>query len=237
MNPNGVTNLANYLPTLAPGSLASIFGRNLASKAGVDSGTRPTILGGACVTLNNVPLPLLMTSDSQINVQIPPTLAAGRYPLVVRSIDRKASSLQSTLTISKVAPVVFMDDKNNAAIYHSDGRLVTRDNPAKRDEALSMLATGMGATKGGRVTAGEPSPSNPLAVTGTVNVYFGSPQYKQSEMIVEWSGLVPGLIGVYQVNIRVPGFHSTGKALPVTIRAGGVLSPSSGPTVPVVAVD
>ncbi|HTM52031.1 MAG TPA: hypothetical protein VL285_25225, partial [Bryobacteraceae bacterium] len=237
VNPNGVTNLANKLPTLAPGSLAAVFGRNLASKASVDSGTRPTILGGACVTLNNVPLPLLMTSDQQINVQIPPTLAAGRYPLVVRSIDRRAASVQSTVTIAKVAPVVFMDDKNNAAIYHSDGRPVTRDEPAKRDEPLSILATGLGVTKGGKVTAGEPSPSNPLAVTGTVNVYFGSPQYKQSEMIVEWSGLVPGLIGVYQINVRVPGFHSSGKALPVTVRAGGVLSPSSGPTVPVVAVD
>ena len=95
----------------------------------------------------------------------------------------------------------------------------------------------MGVTKGGRVTAGEPSPSNPLAVTGTVNVYFGSPQYRQSEMIVEWSGLEPGLIGVYRINIRVPGFHSKGDKLPVTIRVGGVLSPSSGPTVPVVAVD
>jgi uncharacterized protein (TIGR03437 family) len=237
VNPNGVVNLANSLPTLAPGSLAKLSGRNMASSASVDSGTRPTILGGACVTLNNVPLPLLMTSDQQINIQIPPTLAAGRYPLVVRSIDRKAASTQSVVTISKVAPVVFMDEKNNALIYHKDGQLVTRDNPANRDEPLSILATGLGVTKGGRVTAGEPSPSNPLAVTGTVNVYFGSPQYKQSEMIVDWSGLAPGLIGVYQINIRVPGFHSTGKALPVTIRAGGVLSPSSGPTVPVVAVD
>src|SRR5260370_26393269 len=44
-----------------------------------------------------------------------------------------------------------------------------------------------------------------------------------------WSGLAPGLIGVYQVRLRVPGFHSTGSALPVTIRVGGVLSPTNGP--------
>ena len=68
-----------------------------------------------------------------------------------------------------------------------------------------------------------------------MQVYFGNPAYKQSEMIVEWSGLVPGLIGVNQINVRVPGFHSTGSALPVTIRVGGVLSPYNG--APVVSVN
>src|SRR5205814_10626674 len=96
----------------------------------------PTILGGACVTLNNVPLPLIMTSDSQINFQAPPTLAAGRYPLVVRSIDRKAASVGTTVSVSKVAPAIFTDDKGNAAIYHADGSLVTKSHPANRDEPL-----------------------------------------------------------------------------------------------------
>jgi uncharacterized protein (TIGR03437 family) len=237
VNPNGVVNLANYLPTIAPGSLASIFGRNMATAGNGGSELLPTILGGACVTLNNVPLPLIMTSDSQINFQAPPTLSPGRYPLVVRSIDRKAASVGTTVTVSKVAPAIFTDDKGNAAIYHADGALVTKDRPANRDEPLSMLATGLGVTKGGKVTAGVPSPSSPLAVTGTVNVYFGKPQYKQSEMIVDWSGLAPGLIGVYQIRLRVPGFHSPGSALPVTIRVGGVLSPTNGPVLPVVAVN
>jgi uncharacterized protein (TIGR03437 family) len=237
INTNGVVNLANYLPAIAPGSLVSLFGKNMATAGNGGSGTLPTILGGACVTLNNVPLPLLVTSDTQINFQVPPTLAAGRYPLVVRSIDRKAASIATTVTVSKVAPAIFTDDKGNAAIYHSDGSLVTKSHPANRDEPLAMYAAGLGATKGGKVTPGVPSPSNPLAVTGTVNVYFGNPQYKQSEMIVDWSGLVPGLIGVYQVSLRVPGFHSAGSALPVTIRVGGVLSPTTGPAPPIVAVN
>src|SRR5258707_9015228 len=109
INPNGVVSVANCLPTIAPGSLVSIFGRNMATSANGGSAALPTILGGACVTLNNVPLPLLLTSDSQINFQVPPTLVAGRYPLVVRSIDRKAASVATTVTISKVAPAIFTD--------------------------------------------------------------------------------------------------------------------------------
>src|SRR5207249_2864451 len=135
VNPNGVVSLASHLPNLAPGGLGSLAGRNLASQAASDPGSSaPTVMGGSCVTLNNVPLPLLATSDSLMNFQIPPTMAAGRYPLVVRSIDRKTASQQTTVTVSKVAPAVFTDDNGNAVIYHADGQLVTRDNPASRDE-------------------------------------------------------------------------------------------------------
>jgi uncharacterized protein (TIGR03437 family) len=116
-------------------------------------------------------------------------------------------------------------------------KYVNKDNPATRDEPLMLYAVGLGATTGGAVTAGMPSPFSPLAVTGGVEVFFGNPGYKQAGVIVDWSGLAPGLIGVYQLNLRIPGFHINGDALPVTLRIGGVNSPSSGPVVPTVAVN
>src|SRR5439155_26086531 len=84
VNQNGVVSIANYQPGLAPGSVASIFGTNLASESTADSTPLPNLLGGSCVTLNNQALPLILTSAKQINVQIPPGLAPGKYPLVVR---------------------------------------------------------------------------------------------------------------------------------------------------------
>jgi uncharacterized protein (TIGR03437 family) len=233
----GVVNIASYLPQIAPGSLVSMFGRGLGASAVASSPALPTTLGGSCVTLNNNPLPLLMTSDGQVNAQIPPELAPGRYPLVVRSIDRQASSAPQQITIARYAPAVFTGENSQPALYHADGRLVTKQNPAKRDEPLRMYATGLGATTGGRVTSGTPAPSSPLAVTQKVQVYFGDPRYKQSEVIVDWSGLAPGMIGVYQLNLRVPGFHASGQALAVTLKIGGVTSPTKGPAIPVVAVD
>src|SRR5207245_1092206 len=106
-----------------------------------------------------------------------------------------------------------------------------------RDERLVIYATGLGVTKGGKVTAGAPAPSNPLAVTDKVQVFFGNPGYKEAEQIVEWSGLVPGMVGLNQINIRVPGAHIRGDALPVTLRIGGVNSPTIGVAAPKVAVD
>jgi uncharacterized protein (TIGR03437 family) len=129
-----------------------------------------------------------------------------------------------------------VDSTGQIALFHADGTPVNKDNPANRDEPLTMYAVGLGPTTGGKVTTGAPSPSNPLAETGTVNVYFGNPSWTQAAIIVDWSGLAPGWVGLYQLNLRVPGFHINGNALPVMLRVGGVDSPTSGPVVPHVDV-
>jgi uncharacterized protein (TIGR03437 family) len=232
---NGVVNTANYQPNLASGGLVSIFGQQLASTASSAATPLPTVLGGTCVTLNNSPLPLLASSPGQINAQFPPALAAGRYPLVVRSVANHEASSSATVAVAKYAPAVFVNG-GVPAIFHQDGTPVDQYNPGQRDEELTIYATGLGPTTGGKVTAGVPAPSNPLAVTGPVEVFFGDPTISDAEEIVDWSGLAPGLIGVYQINCRIPGTHLKGAALPVTLRVGGVSSPVTGPDVPTVYV-
>jgi len=238
VNPNGTVNVANFQTGIAPGTLVAIFGRNFASPAAAPSTPLPTVLGGSCVTLNDRPIPLLFTTPEQINAQIPPNLAPGRYTLLVRSGERKLVSLPQQFTVSRYAPAVFVDPTSGqAAILHAEGRLVTPNDPAKRDRYLVLYATGLGATRGGAVTEGNVAPQDPLAVTDRVEVFFGDPRISESEVIVDWSGLVPGFIGLYQINLRVPGAHLRGDTLPITVRIGGVSSPSTGQLMPVVAVD
>jgi uncharacterized protein (TIGR03437 family) len=232
---NAMVNIANLQAAVAPGGLVSILGKNLAASASAGVTPYPTILGGSCVTFNNSPLPLLSTSDGQINAQIPVTLAAGRYPLVVRSIANQAASGTANITVSKYAPAVFVDAQG-PSIFHKNGDRVDKAHPGVRDEPLTIYATGLGVTTGGRVTTGVPAPSNPLAVTAKVNVFFGDPTRSDTGVIVDWSGLAPGMVGVYQINCRIPGTHESGDALPVTVRIGGVNSPVTGPNVPVVYV-
>ena len=233
----GAVNLASYQAAVAVNGLLSIFGTNLGSSAQASTTPLPTTLGGTCVTLNSVPVPLFLMSSGQINAQIPPNLAAGTYPLVIHSITNHVASTSQNLTVSKVAPAVFVDGSGNALLYHADGSQVTTSNPATRDEPLTMYATGLGATTGGAITAGTPSPSSPLAVVSGVQVFFGDPSYTQAAVIVDWAGLAPGLIGVYQLNLQIPGFHMNGNALPITLRVGTVNSPTTGVVVPTAAVD
>jgi uncharacterized protein (TIGR03437 family) len=229
-------NSANLSPGMAPGGLISILGKNLAASASAPGTPLPTTLGGTCVTLNNAPLSLLAASPTQINAQVPFTLAAGRYPLVVRSIANQAASASATVTVSRYAPAIFFDAQG-AAIFHKDGARVDKDHPASRDEPLTIYATGLGVTTGGKVTTGSPSPASPLAVTAPIQLFFGNPTISDSGVIVDWSGLAPGMIGVYQISCRIPGTHLKGDALPVTLRIGGVSSLTTGPTAALVWVD
>jgi uncharacterized protein (TIGR03437 family) len=167
---------------------------------------------------------------------LPTTLAAGRYPLVVRSIANHVASSSATVTVSKYAPAVFVE-ADGPAVFHQDGTRLDRYNPGQRDQEVTIYATGLGPTTGGKVTSGVPAPSNPLAVTGPVQVFFGDPTISDAQEIVDWSGLAPGLIGVYQINCRIPGTHLKGDALPVTLRIGGVSSPVTGADVPTVYVE
>jgi uncharacterized protein (TIGR03437 family) len=235
--PRGAVNLASQQPAVAQNGLLSVLGQNLATSDVAGSTPLPFILGGTCVTLNNAPLPLLMSSPTQINAQIPPELATGSYPLIVRSISKQAASASQQVAVSKYAPAVLVDNAGQIALFHADGSYVNKDNPGSRDEPLTMYAVGLGLTTGGAVTAGMPSPSNPPAVTGVVAVFFGNPLYKQAAIIVDSSILAPGMIGIYQLKLRIPGFHMKGDALPVTLRIGGVSSPTTGPVVPHVTVD
>jgi uncharacterized protein (TIGR03437 family) len=235
LSSKGVLSVASQRAAVAANEIASVFGTNLAADGSVTSGTLPTVLGGSCVTVNNQAVPLMMTSAGQINFQVPPGLAPGRYPVIVRSVANQSASGSVTVTVAKYAPKVMLLPDGSAAIYHSDGKLVTKDNPTTRDQRLVIYAAGLGPTNGGAVTPGNPSPGNPLAVTAPVSVYFGPIGYSQAPVVVEWSGLVPGLLGVYQIDVYVPGTHMKGDAVGVFLKIGGVTSPTTGMNLPTIA--
>jgi uncharacterized protein (TIGR03437 family) len=41
---------------------------------------------------------------------------------------------------------------------------------------------------------------------------------------VSFSGLAPGAVGLYQVNVRVPASAASGPAVPLILSIGGVIS-------------
>ena len=195
------------------------------------------LLGSLYVPTQGKPIEMVQLGLKQINAQLPPDMAAGKFSLVVRSLSLNVATAAVSVTTSKVAPAVYTLDTGYAAVYHQDGTPVDHSNPASRDEPLVMYASGLGATTGGKVVTGMPSPSDPLAVTAAVQVYFGDPRMSQSQVIVDWSGLAPGMVGLYQLKLRIPGTHTKGDPLPVMIRIGGTDSPTTGPAVPTIAVN
>jgi YVTN family beta-propeller protein len=82
-----------------PGSFVTINGSSLASAAVASSLPTPTVLGGSCVVMNNVAIPLLQTSSGSIAAQIPASMRAGQVVMSVRSLATAQASTPVVVTI------------------------------------------------------------------------------------------------------------------------------------------
>jgi YVTN family beta-propeller protein len=98
-NNRGVLNANDGSTTLRIGGVININGSNLASASTASQLPPPTVLGGSCVTFNDVPLPLLSASPGQIQAQIPPTVTTGTNVVQVRSLGTGQQSASVTVTV------------------------------------------------------------------------------------------------------------------------------------------
>jgi len=100
-NQQAIVNATDGTNVVRPGSFITINGQSLASTAAPTGLTAPTRLGGTCVTFNDVAIPLLRTTPTQISGQLPPDMRPGLYVAQVRSL---ANAQQSTPIVVTVAP-------------------------------------------------------------------------------------------------------------------------------------
>jgi hypothetical protein len=102
--PNGVRGVLNSIDgtqNIKPGSFVTISGRNLAGTGTADQIPLPSVMGGSCVVLNDVPLPLLSVSPTQINAQVPDELRPGLYVFQVRSLSLAQQSDPIVVTVQR----------------------------------------------------------------------------------------------------------------------------------------
>jgi uncharacterized protein (TIGR03437 family) len=94
----------------------------------------------------------------------------------------------------------------------------------KRGEYISIFATGLGPVQNQPVD-GEP-PSGNAVTTLTPLVSFGclgtDGSVLQCGVPAQFSGLAPGFVGLYQVNVQVPDFAISGDAVPVNVFLGAI---------------
>jgi uncharacterized protein (TIGR03437 family) len=101
-----IVDSARFGPTVAPGSIASIFGTNLATQT-VSSSQMPlpTTLGGTTVYVNGVAAPLFYVSPTQINFQVPSETATGTATVIVVNGNGVAS--QGVVQVANAIPALF----------------------------------------------------------------------------------------------------------------------------------
>ena len=119
---NGILNATDGAATLRVGSFVNVNGTNLATTATASTLPTPTVLGGSCVTFNDVALPLLKTSTGQIVAQIPTTVNTGTNVVQVRSLGTAQQSSPVVVTVQPPAggtatPPSVVDTINNNRIH------------------------------------------------------------------------------------------------------------------------
>jgi DNA-binding beta-propeller fold protein YncE len=98
-----VVNATNGSSSFAPGAFIQINGTNLAATATATTLPAPTVLGGSCVLVDNVAIPLLSTSPTQIMAQLPATIRGGTNVLEVRSLTNAQRSTPVVVSIQNSA--------------------------------------------------------------------------------------------------------------------------------------
>ncbi len=95
----GVVNANDGSTNIRVGSFITINGTGLASATAADSVPLPTVLGGSCVTFNDVPLPIISSSPTQIVAQVPADVRPGLNVVQVRSLLNAQQSTPLTITV------------------------------------------------------------------------------------------------------------------------------------------
>lgn len=200
-------NSASYLPGMpvAPGSIISLFGSYAKSQtAAAGSYPLPARLGNTEVQVGGAAVPLYYVSPRQVNIQVPSGLAAGQSLVDVRVGGQSAS--KGVLTVVPAAPGIFL------AANH-DFRVNSTVQPARRGEVLHIFATGQGAVT---PIVADGAAAGTLSKSAVMpNVFLGGQQ-----MQVLFSGLAPGLAGLWQIDIAIPSDGPSGSELPLVVESG-----------------
>ncbi|MFN7649502.1 MAG: BACON domain-containing protein [Acidobacteriota bacterium] len=230
----GIANAANQTAAVAPGALLVLYGQNIGPDQLVAFDPQlprvPSALGGVSVELLGEATPILYASKDQVCIAIPYGLEVNRPYMIQLNYGGKRSNV-FPIFLTPAAPGIFTANgagSGPAAAYAYDEEkkeyfLVAETAPAFRGGYVILFATGEGvpvlpptaSLPDGLIATEASSRSSPVVVTvGEVPAE------------VTYAGASPGLIiGILQINIRIPPNAAPGKAVPVSLRIRGLTSP------------
>ncbi len=227
---SGIVHGATLAPgPVAPGEIVTFFGVNLGPPALVlsrldESGQVATRLAEVQVLFDNIPAPLIYVQERQVSA-IVPYAVAGTRETQVQVIYRGVRGNTVKVPVATSAPGIFTADssgKGQGAILNQDYSVNTAVNPAEKGSVVLIYATGEGETDpqvaDGRLATPPVVPRPRLPV----EVAIGGVRAE-----VLYAGASPGMVvGLLQVNARVPVNVAAGNAVPVTLTIGAASSPA-----------
>ena len=224
-------NAASSQQGLAPGSIASLYGTNLVGVTAKANSAPPLpfMLGGTTLTISGQnPVALFFVSPLQINFQVPFIQVFGSTQTTL-TVTQGELSNTANITLVPYAPALFTTNSQGtgqAAVLIANSPALAApvgafpgSRPAQPGQTVSVYCTGLGFVSNPPYP-GAPALSNPLSYTNAKPVVTLGGQ----TVVVSFSGLAPGFVGLYQVNIQIPTGGPSGPAVPMVLTIGGAVS-------------
>jgi uncharacterized protein (TIGR03437 family) len=231
-----VVNGAHFLGSVpvAPGSAAALFSANIASATKIGTIPLPATLAGIQIAVNDTLMaPLYAATPGQINFQVPSATPVGTNRIAVEASDTGELLAGGSFSVGAVGPgliSVASSGSGQGAIYNQDGSVNGSSHPAPRGSVVSLFGTGQGPVSP-PVVDGQPASSSPLSYSVTTpasdpQTCISSPQaicvvFGNSVLgTVQFSGMAPGWVGLWQINVQIPSNAPTGNAVSVKVVIG-----------------
>lgn len=210
LSPAAVQNAAGTTPIagVAPGSVVSLYGLNLAGDTAVGpSSTLTQTLLNVVVFMGNQILPLYFVSPQQINVQLPSTTDIGPHVLTVH--QQSQPDVTATFSAVRNAPGLF-------AATHQDGSAISATAPAAPGETVQLIGTGFGPydrnpPDGLLIPAG-----STFSLVDPVSLTAGTNEAKLISVVPSSTG-----VGLVAVTFQVPDSLPSGAAVPLKVTVNG----------------
>jgi len=231
ITPQGAVNAANDTlpPGFSPGSYVTLYGNNFGGPGlGFSTSYLPVSIGGVGVSFDtvslSVPGALSYAGPTQINVQIPwemqQAMQAGQTSVQIKVDSGDLSGALYNLPLASYSPAFFEGPAGFVAALDQNNKVVSTSNAVAQGSVVQLFVNGLGPVSN-QPASGLPAPSSPLAYTTTTPVVTVGSQVVPASNVL-FSGMAPGSVGLYQVNVVVP---STGAGLqPIAIKIGGATS-------------
>jgi uncharacterized protein (TIGR03437 family) len=209
---------------MAPGMIAAMFTQGNQDQFGGQATNAPSVplptqLNGVQVLFNGSPVPLFYADPNQINFQIPMNAPqSGLQDIQVIDVATGRTLGDTTVAMTQSVPGIFTQAGNGigaAAVLNQDNTVNSQTNAAAQGTVIQIFGTGQGFVTGapadGTASNGQvPTQFKPIFIMGTAPV---------PDENIQYSGLAPGLVGVWQINVKIPDTVITTPTNPTQIVA------------------
>ncbi len=201
-----------------PGSLLRLEGAGLVEQDVFAQSPFPTELAGLEYSVGGVRFPIIAASPGEALVQVPWELVPSSelQELVLRTDAMSAFEPPPVfISVGELAQAVWPAPESAGRPFSQPyplpvaadvrfQRLITRAEPARPGETIHIYGTGFGRVQGDMIT-GLPASSDPLPrLLDPLLCSTPIDDDNWAPIKVLYAGLAPGLIGTYQVTIRIP---------------------------------